>query len=203
MSRDLKPRRTPGKKKSGGGTLLGLFFGLVIGVLCAAGVVWFINKMPTPFTAKGQEPVVPATAKLLPQDVQAPALLPGKPGDPIPQNGDKPRFDFYKILPGNAEAIPDPKPDDKPADSAKNEKEGGLKEPLYLQVGSFQNVSDADNQKAKLALIGIEAAIQQVMVQDKVWFRVRLGPFTRMDEINRTRADLIKQGVDANVVKKD
>lgn len=215
MSRDMKPRRQSkpaARKKSGGGTFLGLFIGLVIGVLGAAAVVWYINKTPMPFTTK-QQPVVPANgakleaAKTPAAQPPVPAALPGKPGDPIPQ-GDKPRFDFYKILPGNAEAIPDPKPaESKAADAkgkdAKDAKEATLKEPLYLQAGSFQNAGDADNQKAKLAMLGAEATIQQVMVQDKVWFRVRLGPFSKMDDVNRLRADLAKQGVEANVVKKD
>ena len=214
MSRDMKPRRqnkAPAIKKSGGGTLLGLFLGLVAGVLIAAGVVWYINKMPVPFNTKTPPPVVngkpqpPAAAA----PVVAPAVLPGKPGDPVPQNGDKPRFEFYKILPGNADAIPDPKPadagkdkDGKDKDKDKD-KEAALKEPLFLQTGSFQNADDADNQKAKLALTGLEASVQQVMVQDKVWFRVRLGPFRKMDELTRMRADLAKQGIEANVVKKD
>jgi cell division protein FtsN len=204
----MKPRRQnkpAAKKKSGGGTLLGLFLGLVVGVLIAAGVVWYINKMPVPFTTKGQQPPAP-TANGKPQPPGAavavtPLPLPGKPGDPVPQNGDKPRFDFYKILPGNADAIPDPKPVE--AAKGKGEKEGALKEPLFLQAGSFQNAGDADNQKAKLALIGLEASVQQVMVQDKVWFRVRLGPFSKMDEVNHMRSDLAKQGIEANVVKKD
>lgn len=208
MSRDMKPRRqtkATTRKKSGGGTLLGLFLGLVVGVLVAAGVVWYINKMPLPFNNKGQPPA-PAAARPPPgATAGAPAALPGKPGDPIPQNGDKPRFDFYKILPGNADAIPDPKPADgaKGKGDKEKDKEGALKEPLFLQAGSFQNAGDADNQKARLALIGLEASVQQVMVQDKVWFRVRLGPFNRMDEVNRMRAELAKQGIEANVVKKD
>jgi cell division protein FtsN len=218
MSRDMKPPRRRSKaasrKKSGGGTLIGLFIGLVIGVLIAAGVVWYIHKTPPPFTNKGQPS--PTTAPLPPGTAHAPMALPGKPGDPVPQNGDKPRFDFYKILPGNAEAIPDPKPADaKPADArssepkqaegakGKDEKDALLKEPVYLQTGSFQNAGDADNQKAKLALMGAEASIQQVMLQDKVWYRVRLGPFKKMDDVNSMRSDLAKQGMEANVVKKD
>jgi cell division protein FtsN len=208
MSRDMKPRRqdkTVAKKKSGGGTLLGLFLGLVIGVLVAAGVVWYINKMPLPFTTKGQQPplATPAGKASPGAPAATPAALPGKPGDPVPQSGDKPRFDFYKILPGNADAIPDPKPADGAKGKGDKDKDNALKEPLFLQAGSFQNAGDADNQKAKLALVGAEASIQQVMVQDKVWFRVRLGPFSKMDEVNRMRADLAKQGIEANVVKKD
>ncbi len=214
MSRDMKPRKrsNTSRRKSGGGTLIGLFVGLVIGVLVAAGVVWYIHKTPVPFSNK-----TPPSAPPAPQQQQqpgtppAPLSLPGKPGDPVPQSSDKPRFDFYKILPGNSEAIPDPKPaegksgEPKQADGTKGKDgtEAALKEPVYLQTGSFQNASDADNQKAKLAMMGAEATIHQVMLQDKVWYRVRLGPFRKVEDVNAMRAELARQGIDANVVKKD
>lgn len=241
MSRDMKPRRAAPGRKSGGGTLLGLFIGLVIGVVAVAGVVWYINKAPLPFTTTGQQPKLPTpvggkASQATPDTPPAsgPAALPGKPGDPIA--AEKPRFDFYKILPGKAEAIPDPQPEEakptetkatigkttetrpievQPSDAkqanskaieaakSKGDKESALKEPIYLQAGSFQSASDADNQKARLALMGAEAMIQQVMLQDKVWYRVRLGPYHKMDDVNHMRADLAKQGVDANVVRKD
>jgi cell division protein FtsN len=244
MSRDMKPRKTPPARKSGGGTLLGLFIGLVIGVITVAGVVWYINKAPLPFTTNGQQPklsppiaakpVAPTTPEV-PPVASAPVALPGKPGDPVPE---KPRFDFYKILPGNAEAIPDPKPEEakpvvskpgetkaittapgelKPADAkpveskavaskpteGKVDKDNTLKDPIYLQAGSFASASEADNQKARLALLGAEARIQQVMLQDKVWYRVRIGPYHKMDEVSHLRADLARQGIEANVVRKD
>jgi len=219
MSRDMKPRRNTAaasRKKSGGGTLLGLFIGLVIGVLSAAGVVWYIFKTPAPFTNKGQpSPLPPAVQPAAPAAAAAPAeapmTLPGKPGDPIPPAGEKPRFDFYKILPGTSETTADPKQTEpKPTDAAKgkvekdkNEKELALKEPVYLQTGSYLNAADADGQKAKLAMMGVEASVQQVMLQDRVWYRVRLGPFRKVEELNAMRADLSRQGVEANVVKKD
>ncbi|HRL76598.1 MAG TPA: SPOR domain-containing protein [Candidatus Accumulibacter phosphatis] len=254
----MRPRKAPPGRKSGGGTLFGLFIGLVIGVIAVAGVVWYVNKAPLPFTTTGQQPKLPPPVGSKPTDevppvASAPIALPGKPGDPIPE---KPRFDFYKILPGNAEAIPEPKPDEarpaeprptigkptetkpietrpvdtraaeaKPAEAKASESkttegkvaeskaaaskpveaksEGTLKEPIYLQAGSFLSASDADNQKARLALMGAEARIQQVMLQDKVWYRVRLGPYHKMDEVNHMRADLAKQGIDANVVRRD
>lgn len=213
MSRDMKPRKSNkvmSRNNAGGGMLLGLFIGLVLGVLAAAGVVWIIYKTPMPFNNKSQpSPVMPAPAQSTAQPPGAnvatqPMALPGKPGDPVPQNGDKPRFDFYKILPGNAEAIPDPKPaDQKQADALKGKNEGTLKDPLYLQTGSFLSAGDADNQKARLALMGAEASVQQVMLQDKVWYRVRLGPFHKMDEVSNMRSDLAKQGIEANVVKQE
>ena len=210
----MKARKTSasagGRRKSGGGMLIGLFVGLVIGVLVAAGVVWYIHRTPMPFNNKAQAPPPVQQPSAQPQ---APMPLPGKPGDPVPAQSDKPRFDFYKILPGNSDASADPKSaETKPTDAkTKAEKEKdkpadkdlALKEPLYLQTGSFQSAADADSHKARLALLGAEASIQQVMLQDKVWYRVRLGPFKKMDDVNNMRADLAKQGIDAKIVKKD
>ena len=214
MSREMKPRKrsNASRRTSGGGTLIGLFVGLVIGVLAAAGVVWYIHKTPVPFSNRMQPPAPSAPQQQQQTGTpQTPLALPGKPGDPIPQPSDKPRFDFYKILPGNSEAIPDPKPaegksgEPKQAEGTKGKDgtETALKEPVYLQTGSFQNAGDADNQKAKLAMLGAEATIQQVMLQDKVWYRVRLGPFRKIEDVNAMRAELARQGIEANVVKKD
>jgi cell division protein FtsN len=219
----MKPRRRNedhAPRKPGGNTLLGIFIGVVAGVLGTALVVWYINKMPIPFSSKGLQSAAQGESVKSQPLSQAngstvPAALPGKPGDPTPQNGDKPRFDFYKILPGNSEAIPEPTtaPPDKSVDNAKvkgekekekeKEKDSGIKNVLYLQTGSFSKADDADNQKAKLALSGMEATVQQVMLQDRVWYRVRLGPFTKIDDVNRARSELAKQGIEANVVKKD
>lgn len=205
MSRDMKSKRAPARKKSAGGTLIGLFIGLVLGIVGAAAVVWYINKMPAPF--KPQAPAEPGKQGSVPA---APVPLPGKPGDPVPEK----RFQFYDILPGKAEAKVDPAATaEKPVeakDGKETTKEGAkeaakdsARETIYLQAGSFQNPGDADNQKAKLALLGMEASIQQVMLQDKVWYRVRLGPFTKVDDVNRVRSELAKQGIEAAVAKKD
>jgi cell division protein FtsN len=212
-NRNVRKRIDGTRKKSAGGTLLGLFVGLVIGVLIAAGVVWYIHRTPPPFTSRMQPPSSSSSQQQQPGGVpQTPLALPGKPGDPTPQPIDKPRFDFYKILPGNGEGETpsgqklDPKPEvTKPgeADKEQNGKDNTLKEPVFLQTGSFLNAGDADNQKARLAMMGMEAAIQQVMLQDKVWYRVRLGPFRKMEDVNALRAELASQGIDANVVRKD
>lgn len=204
MTRDAKPRRAkPAKKKSGGGTLVGMFIGLVLGVCIAAGVVWYLNRSHMPFqTAKPQPGPAETPAngtKPAPQPGQ-PIALPGKPGDPVPEK----RFQFYDILPGKADAVPD-KAGQKPAEAKKEEpkKDEGKesKQPLFLQAGSFSTAQDADNQKANLALMGLEASVQQVMVQDKTYYRVRVGPFSRIEDLNKTRADLARSGIEAALVK--
>jgi cell division protein FtsN len=193
-----------------GGTLLGILIGIVIGVLISFGVVWTMNKTPLPFRDKGVRTERPANGE---GEQEAPAPLPGKPGDKVgSRNGDKPRFEFYKILPGSEEAAPAVKPADskaaesKPADAKAGE--GKAKdakvpaEPLYLQVGAFQKSSDADNLKARLALIGMEAAVLEVEVPDKgKMYRVRTGPFSSVDEMNRARKELSENGIQTAPVK--
>ena len=202
MSRDMKRRRNqPPRKKSGGGTLVGMFIGLVLGVGVAAGVVWYLNKSPLPFVEKVQAPPAKAEAptsggKVAPAE---PVALPGKPGDPVPEK----RFQFYDILPGKADAVPD-KAAAAPREEKKEERKEEVKEsrlPLFLQAGSFSTAQDADNQKAKLAFMGYEAVVQQVMIQDKTFYRVRVGPYTRLDELNKVRAELAKSGVEAQLSK--
>lgn len=222
MSRDMKPRKTsPAKKKSAGGTLIGMFIGLVLGVGLAAGVVWYLNKSPLPFVEKAQHPPKGEDAATGQGNGQArngqpaqPLALPGKPGDPVPEK----RFQFYDILPGKADAVPDKtekqavkpaakdeakdaKKDETRKDEPKKEEVKESKTPLFLQAGSFSTAQDADNQKAKLAFMGHEAVVQQVMIQDRTLYRVRVGPYTKIDELNKVRAELAKSGIDAQLAK--
>jgi len=197
----MKPKRAPAPKSSAGGTLVGLFIGLVLGIVGAAAVVWYINKMPTPFK---QPPVQPSAKNEASRPTaEGPVPLPGKPGDPVPEK----RFQFYDILPGKSEPKPDgsaaPARDAAKKDEPKKEESKDSKTPLFLQAGSFSTAQDADNQKAKLAMIGMEAAVQQVMLQDKVWYRVRLGPYAKTEEANKVRAELVRHGIDAAVTRKD
>ena len=214
MSRDMKPPRRqaqPARKKSGGGTLVGMFIGLVLGVGIAAGVVWYLNKSPLPFANK-----VPLPTRADHPSGQ-PLALPGKPGDPVPEK----RFQFYDILPGKSEAAPgkgaaapeakkeEPKKEEAKKEERKEEKKEEPRKdearesrtPLFLQAGSFSTAQDADNQKAKLAFMGIEAVVQQVMVQDKTFYRVRVGPYARVEDVNTVRAELARSGIDAQLAK--
>jgi len=55
MAKEYKPRAAT-KKKSSGGTLLGIFIGLILGLCIAVGVAWYINKTPIPFLTKAGPP---------------------------------------------------------------------------------------------------------------------------------------------------
>ncbi|MDA8256189.1 MAG: SPOR domain-containing protein [Betaproteobacteria bacterium] len=190
-------------KKSGGGTLLGVFIGLVIGVLLSFGVVWLLNKSPLPFQNKyegapRERPATPGGAATAPQ---TPAALPGKPGDKATE---RQRFDFYNILEGKQPAVPAaPAATPAPATGAPAaEARPAAVEVFFLQVGSFQKAADADNLKAKLALTGLDATVQEVNIPEKgSMHRVRVGPFRGTDEMNRARALLSQSGVQGTVIK--
>ena len=185
--------------KSGGGNnlLVGAFIGLVIGVLIAFGVVLYLNKATLPFQDKGGRPE--------PSDAAAAAgknslPLPGKPGD---KTVEKPRFEFYKILPGTQDPAPNTAATT-PA-SATPATDGEPLAPIdqfYLQVGAFQKPADADNLKARLALMGVEASVQDVNVPGKgTLHRVRTGPYASPTEMNQVRTLMAQNGVQATVIK--
>lgn len=206
-----KPRHPPARlpAKSGGGTLIGIFIGLVCGALIAAGAAWYFTRS-NPFQAMPVAPRMPAAD--LP-----PAALPGKPGDrPVVKQD----FQFYNILP-QGEGAPTPPSPQTPAqpaavppaaslDDLLKSREGTPAPPievapkaverLYLQIGAFESPAEADNLKARLALAGIDASGQRVQLADgRTLHRVRIGPFASPEEMNPARARLAAAGFSATV----
>ncbi len=174
------------KRKSGGGTLLGVFIGLILGLCLAVGVAWYMNKTPIPFLTKAKPPE---------QTAAEPGKTIAKPDEKTTQQIEKPRFEFYKILPGAEEPVTEKQ-------LKQAAKSGASVENYLLQIGSFQNPAEADNLKARLALIGVEAGVEPIELPEKgTWYRVRVGPYTKVEEINRVRQTLAQNGIDATLVK--
>ncbi len=201
MSRDYKTDTSKSSLgNSGSSFFLGLFVGLILGLCVALTVAWYINKIPSPFVSRDKpatnlpgseikiEPTTPQTA---PTQEEKPAKATSK-----TPTKDKPRFDFYKILPG----VEEPVTEKELKQAAKQP--SPTKDVYFLQAGAFQNISDADNLKAKLALLGVEANIQSATLADKgIWHRVRVGPYTNVDELNRMRTALKQNGIDTSLIK--
>jgi cell division protein FtsN len=185
-----------------GGVVLGIFLGLILGLAIAAAVAFYLGRSGLSSPLPGAAKDASRTGKT---DIPAGAGAP-----------EKPRFDFYKILPGAEEprigadrkaadkAID--RPGDKPApDTVAKAAPAGTVKPadrMWLQAGAFASQSDAESLKARLALAGWEAAVQSATVPDQgVRYRVRVGPFDNTDEVNRVKAELGKSGFDAAVIK--
>ena len=200
------------KARSGGGTVLGIIIGLVLGLVLAVAVAFYLNKGPKPFAnntgsvpgkaaAKGAADSSDPNKPLYGKDAKS-GTAP-KAGAP----GEEKRFSFYEILPGKEEVVDPRKAVAKSAGDSKDAKDTragaeAAKDQYFLQAGAFAAAGDADNQKAKLALMGFEARVEMVDIEGKgAMHRVRLGPYGRLDDINRVRATLASNGVDAALIR--
>ena len=199
------------RRGGGGSTLLGVFIGVALGLAIAAGVAFYLTKGGNPY----QTPAASSASRDPSRDA-----TPGR-GGKADNATSKPRFDFYKILPGAEEPKVQskatdrttdratvermiPPGEDRAADKAGTATGRDTKTPdrFWLQAGSFSTEDDAENLKARLALAGWEAAVQEASVPDKgVRFRVRLGPYDNTDELNRMKGELTRRGFDVAVIK--
>ena len=203
--------------------MAGIIVGLIVGVGIAIGATMYLSRSATPFTnlermqgkqtaslpeaellepggklATVQPPVAKPDATLPPKASAPVGRKPEAPSTNTPVDADGQRFDFYKILPGQQDAVP--APEKGTADAASGSNSAGQR--FFLQAGAFQSESDADNMKARLALMGVEAKIQSLNVADKgLMHRVRIGPFERQEELDSLRGKLRQEGIDVSVVK--
>jgi cell division protein FtsN len=169
-----------------------LLTGLVLGLGAAVGVYVF-QQAHVP--ARGASARSPATAKARP----APATE--KKPDSVTTEDDDDKashFDFYTLLPKMEVVIPDS------AIEEANRQLPHADEALayVLQTGSFRNATDAEAMKAELALLGVEADIETVVINDEeTWHRVRLGPFPSMAAMNPVRRELRRHDIDFILLK--
>lgn len=190
-----------------GGTTAGLIIGLIIGLLIAVGIAMTIMKTPLPFIDK----------------IGKPSQSGGDLGDPnkslqsnaresresasnssVPSPAAPPPAVEIKRAPSSAPApAATPRQNDKPATAVAPEPSsaGGSGFTYYLQAGAFRERQDAEATKARLALMGVAAAIAERKSDMGTLYRVRVGPFDDVEGMNRARVRLSDNGVDAAVVR--
>lgn len=195
MSKDYKSPSKSVPKKKGSILLLGLFLGYVLGLVSAIGVWLYIHQAPSPFILS-DKPEASKTIENSNNKTSKEAQISDDKNKSVENVSEKPRFEFYKILPGSEEPITEQQ-----LQKAVQE-EPSSKDKYYLQAGSFKNAEDAETLKAKLAMLGMEAYVQSADLSEKgMWHRVRVGPFTKIAEINQVRSSLLENGVNANLIK--
>ena len=219
QAKDFKPAATRpagggGQGKGGRGMppmLTGIIIGLLLGIMLALGVAIWLNRAHNPFFEKSKP--VDALPTIAARPTPAPVAKSEK------AESDKPRFEFYQILPGDkggggSERVVQPniaRAPTSPEAKATAKTEGvapkevpkhAATETVFLQAGAFQSETDAENLKAKIAFSGFEANVRPVNFPDKgTLFRVRLGPYKSTEEVNRIKATLSQNGINAAVVK--
>ena len=110
-----------------------------------------------------------------------------------------PRFDFYNILPNKEINISEWVAEDQVSQESSTNDQSDL---YILQVGSFKQFEAADQVKAQLALLGISADIQRVVINGQdTRYRVRVGPHNNTAELNKHRNRLLENNLDFIVLK--
>lgn len=72
---------------------------------------------------------------------------------------------------------------------------------FFVQVGAFRSQDEANAQRAKVALMGMESQITEREQAGRPVYRVRLGPFNQQKMAEATRDQLTSKGVDAALVR--
>ncbi len=225
-ARDYKPtapRKPPPPAPLGSWVsfVTGLGLGLVVAL-----AVYFWNARPA-----AAPRAAPPSAEVAPPQVEAPrvadapaaeAVEPVEPADPADLEPPRPKFDFYKILPEMEVPVQDWEKEDKQAEKPnkpetvadKDNKDGksgkdaakpakpAERGAYVLQIGSYKSYEEADQAKAKLAMQGIGATIQRVVINGQdVWFRVHVGPLSDPNQVKAMRLKLQQSNTEFIVLK--
>ncbi len=179
-----------------GGTILGLVIGLVIGLSLALAVAYYIYKTPPQERPGVKAPNLPLSIK------------PAAPAEVVVNEEEKPatQIDLNKPLQGKSPAIPsgsaDPIADiatgKAAADAAASAKTDVV---FFVQTGAFASQSEADAQKASLAMQGMQSQISEGLIDGKSVWRVRIGPFANVDDSGIVRSKLTGMGIKPAVIK--
>jgi cell division protein FtsN len=201
-----------------GGFALGLIVGLLAGLALALAVALYVTKVPVPFVNKvpqrtaeqdaaeavrnknwdpnaplaGKAPARPAAAASAAPAVAAPtAAAPTKPATPAPVVAPPPssQRDPAAILAGQ---LPD---------APRSTKPGVDPFTYFVQVGAYARQEDAEQQRARVALMGLTAKVSEREQSGRTVYRVRIGPFDRKELADATQEKLSGNGVEAALVR--
>ncbi len=204
-----------------GGTLVGFVVGVLVGLAVALVVAVYVTRLPVPLVDRGvsrkpaqdaeeaernkgwdpnaglvgKQPAVPAPP---PPPVESSPSAPGVPGsdskpapaaEGTPAAAGDPLGDLMKAKAGTGE--PGATVSAAPADPFV----------YFVQAGAFRSGDEAQAQKAKLAMMGMEATVTEREQGGRMVFRVRMGPFEQKATAELTRDQLQNGGVEAALVR--
>lgn len=194
-------------KQQRGGTILGLIIGVVIGLAVALVVALYVTKTPVPFLNKGQNrtPDQDAAEEKRNKDWDPNAPLYGKTKPPA-STASAPKAAAKPATPPPAVKPPPAKADSKPSadplgDLAKAK--AGAADPFayFIQVGAFRTPEDAEAQRAKLSLTGVEAKVTEREQAGRQIYRVRVGPYDKKEEAEKVKGQIEAAGHETALVR--
>ncbi len=71
----------------------------------------------------------------------------------------------------------------------------------FVQAGAFGQTEEAEQQRAKLAMLGFEARLSEREQSGRTMFRVRVGPFDKRDSAEAAKEKLTGAGVESSLVR--
>jgi cell division protein FtsN len=183
-------RMTSSSNSQRGGTLLGFILGLVIGLGIAVAVALYITKAPVPFVSKvkpASESVDPAAAG----DPNKPLYAPASNAKGAAPAASAPKVD----------AATDPKAAPPPAEKGAAPAVADDGSRFLLQAGAFRSHDEAEAMRARLALLGFDSKIFPLEQGGATLYRVRLGPYGNLEDVNRIRKTMAENSIDIQLIR--
>jgi cell division protein FtsN len=199
-------------KSQRGGFAMGLIVGLLIGLALALAVALYVTKVPVPFVNKVPQRTAEqdAAEQEKNRNWDPNAGLAHKPGTKPPATAAS--TPVVTIAPPTASAAPPavtaaPPARDPAAILAAREastvKPTPAADPFnyFVQAGAFAKPEDAEQQRARLAMMGYEAKVTEREQSGRTVYRVRIGPFPVKDAADGAKDKLAAAGVDSALVR--
>jgi cell division protein FtsN len=197
-----------------GGFALGLIVGLLLGLALALGVALYVTKVPVPFLNKVPQRTAEQDAAEIERNknwdpnaplankpaVRAPAPAALPPGVAVVPNATRPQaVPAEPVAPATRQAA-----GSAPAGAAslpRSTKPGADAFTYFVQVGAYARAEDAEQQRARVGLMGMSAKVTEREQSGRTVYRVRLGPFERKDDADAAQQRLAGSGVEAALVR--
>lgn len=205
------------KSQQRGGFLVGLIVGLVVGLAVALGVALYVTKVPIPFVNKVPQRTPEQDAAELERnrnwDPNAPLYgkNPARPASTPDATGSPPATATAPTAPAPsrpatttatapATAPSAPKSTRDPA-AILGDKPGADPFNYFVQAGAYNRQEEAEQQRARLGMLGFTAKITEREQSGRTVYRVRVGPFDKRDDADVTKDRLASNGVESALVR--
>lgn len=212
-------------KQTRSAAMVGFIVGVLVGLGAALAVAVFVTKVPVPFTNKAhsRNPTQEAAEAERNKDWDPNAALQGKnqsrpapaaattpsPAGPTtagrtdtkPAASADPLGDLARLRASATPPVVAPAVVTTAPPPAKPLAPGVDPFSYFVQAGAFRTAEDAEAQRAKLSLLGLESRVTEREQSGRTVFRVRVGPFDRKEDADRSKERLDSNGFETALVR--